>query len=152
MELGTPGSPPSGDVSDYAKFGLWHDCLYMGANEFDPIGNYDGVAFVSFSRADLYSGAPLTYALGWLPPASNAFAMVPSNNQGKGANAVQPGTPNYFVSESRTGFSFEVRTFTPGPNCGAGGMLSNPTNVIHASYSLASFGNEVPQPNTAPKL
>ncbi len=152
METGTPGSPPIGDDNDNARFGLWHDCLYLGVNEFDATGNYDGVAFASFSRADLYSGAPLTYALGWLPPASNAFAMVPSNNLGRGTNAAQPGTPNYFVSQSRTGSSFEVRTFTSGPNCGAGGTLSAPTNVSHASYSIATLGNAVPQPNTTNKL
>jgi hypothetical protein len=152
MDPGGPGSPPVGDVNDYAKFGLWHDCLYMGANEFDFFGNYDGVSFASFSRADLYSGAPLTYSLGWLPPAVNAFTMVPSNNQGKAPNAAQPGTPNYFVSESQTGFTFEVRSFTAGPNCGAGGTLSAPTNVSQASYSYANLGNEVPQPSTRKKL
>src|SRR5438128_304042 len=72
MDPGTPGSPPVGDINDYGKFGLWHDCLYMAANEFTPAGAYDGIAFASFSRTDLYSGAPLTYSLGYLSPASNA--------------------------------------------------------------------------------
>jgi hypothetical protein len=148
MDPGTPGSPPVGDLNDYVKVGLWHDCVYLAANEFNLAGNYDGVAFASLSRADLYSGAPLTFSLGWLPPASNAFTMVPSNNQGKGANAAQPGTPNYFVSESQSIFTFEVRSFTPGANCGAGGTLSAPTDVSQASYSFANLGNEVPQPNT----
>ena len=146
MDPGTPGSPPVGDFNDYAKLGLWHDCVYLAANEFTPTNAYDGVAFASLSRADLYSGAPLTFSLGWLPPASNAFTMIPSNNQGKGANAAQPGTPNYFVSESGSAFEFEVRTFTAGPNCGAGGTLSAPTNVSQAQYSFADLGNEVPQP------
>src|SRR5207237_10545516 len=112
----------------------------------------DGVAFASFSRADLYSGAALTFSLGWLPESSNAFTMIPSNNQGKGAKAAQPGTPNYFVSESGSAFEFEVRTFTAGPNCGAGGTLSAPTNVSQAQYSFANLGNEVPQPNTTRQL
>jgi hypothetical protein len=147
MDPGGAGLPPVGDLNDYDKFGLWHDCLYLGANEFTfPAGSYDGVSFASFSRSDLYSGAPLTFALGWLPPASNAFTLVPSNNQGKGANAVQPGTPNYFVSESGSAFAFEVRKFTAGTNCGGGGTLSAPTNVTQTSYSFASLGNEVPQP------
>ena len=146
MDPGTPGSPPVGDFNDYVKLGLWHDCLYLAANEFTPAGANDGVAFASLSRADLYSGAPLTFSLGSLPPASNAFTMIPSNNQGKGAKAAQPGTPNYFVSESGTAFAFEVRTFTAGPNCGAGGTLSAPTNVSQASYSFVNLGNEVPQP------
>ncbi len=152
MDPGTPGSPPVGDFNDYAKLGLWHDCLYLAANEFTPQNAYDGVAFASLSRADLYSGAALTFSLGWLQPATNAFTMIPSNNQGKGAKAAQPGTPNYFVSESGSAFEFEVRTFTAGPNCGAGGTLSAPTNVSQAQYSFTNLGNEVPQPNTTRKL
>ncbi|TMG82701.1 MAG: hypothetical protein E6H78_14180, partial [Betaproteobacteria bacterium] len=152
MDPGTPGSPPVGDFNDYVKLGLWHDCLYLAANEFTPLSAYDGVAFASLSRADLYSGAPLTFSLGWLPPSTNAFTMIPSNNQGKGAKAAQPGTPNYFVSESGSVFDFEVRTFKAGPNCGAGGTLSAPTNVSQAQYSFANLGDEVPQPNTTRKL
>jgi len=151
MDPGTPGSPPAGDINDYGKFGLWHDCLYMAANEFTPAGAYDGIAFASFSRADLYSGAPLTYSLGYLSPASNAFTLVPSNNQGRGTNAAQPGTPNYFVSESGTAYAFEVRKFTAGTNCGAGGTLSAATNVSQTSYTFQQ-GAIVPQPNTPKKL
>ncbi len=98
---GGTGQPVVGDLNDYGKFGLWHDCLYMGANLFrydqTHHGTYDGVLFGSFSRADLYSGSPLTFSLGRLPTTSNAFTLVPSNNQGTGANAAQPGTPNYFL-------------------------------------------------------
>ena len=151
MDPGTPGTPPVGVGHDYSKFGLWHDCLYMGANEFDAAGNYDGVSFASFSRADLYSGAALTYSLGWLGPASNAFTMVPSNNQGRGAKAAQPGTPNYFVSESQSTFVFEVRTFVAGPNCGAGGTLSASTSVSQQSYTVQQ-GAIVPEPGFRRKL
>jgi hypothetical protein len=152
MDPGGAGLPPVGDLNDYGKFGLWQDCLYMGANEFTfPAGSYDGVSFASFSRADMYSGAPLTYALGWLPPATNAFTLMPSNNLGKGANGVQPGTPNYFVSESGTAFAFEVRTFAAGANCGAGGTLSAATNVSQTAYTFRQ-GAVVPQPNTKKRL
>ena len=73
----------------------------MGANEFTnlPAGAYQGVSFASFSRADLYSGNPLTWALGFLAyPANQAFTMFPANSAGHGPTAVQPGTPAYFVS------------------------------------------------------
>ncbi len=137
---GGSGLPPVNDLNDYSKFGLWHDCLYMASNEFTyPAGTFDGIAFGSFSRSDMYSGAPLTYALGYLPVAGNEFGFIPSNNQGKGANAVQPGTPNYFVSESGSHLQFEVRKFTPGPNCGPGGTLSAPTIVSHAPYTFQQF-------------
>jgi hypothetical protein len=150
MDPGGAGLPPVGDLNDYSKVGLWHDCLYMGANEFAG-NNYDGVLFASFNRTDLYSGAPLRFSLGWLPPATNAFTIIPSNNQGKGANAAQPGTPNYYVSESGSSPSFEVRTFTAGANCGAGGVLSAATNVSQAAYTFQQ-GNMVPQPNTTNKI
>jgi hypothetical protein len=115
----------------------------MASNEYNfpsPAGVYDGVGFGSFSRSDMYSGAPLTYALGHLPVASNQFGFIPSNNQGAGASAVQPGTPNYFVSESGSHFQFEVRKFTPGPNCGPGGTLSAPTIVTHVPPGAYEHG------------
>jgi|KBSSwiStaDraftv2_1062776.scaffolds.fasta_scaffold00786_15 hypothetical protein len=153
MDPGTAGTPPAGYLNDYAKFGLWHDCLYMGANEFLGFGAYQGASFASFSRADMYSGAPLTYSLGFLAyPANSVFAMFPSNNNGKGANAAQPGTPNYFVMESLTSFAFQVRKFTAGPNCGAGGTLGAPTSVSQTSYGTTTYGSVVPQPNTTIKL
>jgi hypothetical protein len=151
MDPGGAGLPPVGDINDYGKFGLWHDCLYMAANAFTPSSAYDGVSFASFSRSDLYSGAPLTFSIGYLPPSSNAFTLIPGNNQGKGANAVQPGTPNYFVSESGVVEEFEVRKFSPGPNCGAGGTLGAPTIVSQAQYTFQQ-GAIVPQPNTSRKL
>jgi hypothetical protein len=152
MDPGTPGAPPVNDFNDYGKLGLWHDCLYYSSNEFNSSGNYDGVAFGSFSRADMYSGAPLTYALGYLPGVSPfPFTLMPANNQGTGASAAQPGTPEYFVSESGVSFNFEVRTFTAGANCGAGGVLSAPTNVSQAAYTFRQ-GAVVPQPNTTNTL
>ncbi len=152
MDPGGAGLPPVGELNDYPKFGLWHDCLYIGVNEFAaPSFNYDGVAFGSFSRSDMYNGLPLTYALGYLGPASNAFTLIPSNNQAKGTNAPLPGTPNYFVSESGSAFAFEVRKFAAGANCGGGGTLSAPVNVSQASYTFQS-GAIVPQPNTTHTL
>jgi hypothetical protein len=155
MDPGGAGFPPVGALNDYSKFGLWHDCLYMGANEFNIAANphlYLGVSVASFSRSDLYSGAQLTWALGFL--ATNninyfPFTLVPSHNQGKGANAAQPGTANYFVSESGTGFEFEVRKFTAGANCGSGN-ISAFTSVIQTDYSASysTFYDGVPQPNT----
>jgi len=155
LDPGTAGTPPLSDLNDYGKFGLWHDCLYMAANEFHFPGEaFDGVAFGSFSRANLYAGQPLTFALGYMNSSFNVFTMIPSNNLGSGANAVQAGTPNYFVSESFTAFAFEVRKFTAGANCGGGGTLSAATNVSQTSYpaSNAHFGAVVPQPNTTTKL
>jgi hypothetical protein len=153
QDPGGAGLPPAGAINDYPKFGVWHDCLYMSANEFTNLaggGTYAGVSFASLSRADLYSGNPLTWALGYMDATSNAFSLMPANSVGRGATAVQPGTPEWFVSESFTVFAFEVRKFTPGPNCGGGGTMSALTNVPQTAYNFsAGFGAVVPQPGTS---
>jgi len=156
MDPGGVGQPPVGALNDYPKFGAWHDCIYFSANEFTSLstgGTYAGVAFGSMSRADLYNGNPLTWALGYLGPASNAFSLQPSHSVGRGTTAVAPGTPAWFVSESGSVFAFEVRKFTSGPNCGGGGTLSALTNVPQSTYNFSSgFGSVVPQPGTGALL
>jgi IPT/TIG domain len=137
-DLGTAGTPPAGTLNDYGKFGLWTDCLYFAANGFSmPSGAFNGTEFASFSRSDLYAGATLHWAIGFLANTVDPFTMIPSNLDGSPAGSLPPtGTPNYFVSESNTDFAFEVRRFTAGPNCGAGGTLSTPTNVSQTSYAI----------------
>jgi hypothetical protein len=152
MDPGGPGLPPVGALNDYGKFGLWTDCLYMGANEFQmPGGSFTGTfighAVASFSRADLYSGAPLTWSLIFLSGGDKRFLPIPANMSGTRTQTLPPaGTPNYVVSQGPS--SFQVRTFTAGPNCGAGGTLAAPTNVSQAGYTVPP-GNVVPQPGTA---
>jgi hypothetical protein len=152
MDPGGAGLPPEGALNDYAKFGIWPDCLYMAANEFAfPTGAFVGTSYASISRADLYSGAALTWSLGFISDTSDPFSMIPSSVLGSGAGNLPPaGTPNYFVSELQTDFFFSVRKFTAGPNCGGGGNLGAPVNVSQASYSIP--GIDVRQPGTGTKL
>ena len=152
MDSGTGGQPPIGNFNDYGKFGIWHDCLYMAANEFEyPIANYTGTMFASLSKSDMYAGLPLTAAYGTLP-ASGPASMIPSHLAANSGGALPPaGTPNYFVSQSRSTFAFEVRKFTAGPNCGAGGSLSAPMYVSQTPYSIP-VGAIIPQPDTTRKL
>ena len=140
-------------LNDYAKFGIWNDCLYMAANEFDAPSPhpFKGTMFASFSRADMYAGAALSASIGFIADTSNPYTMIPSHLGGQAGAALPPGTPNYFVSQSLTVFSFEVRKFTAGPNCGAGGTLGTPVDVGHPSYALWS-DPVVPQPGTSIKL
>jgi hypothetical protein len=154
MDPGGAGFPPVGALNDYGKFGIWTDCLYGSFNEFDSLNNFAfiGTAIASFSKRDLYSGAPLTFALGFINNATDPFTMIPSNLRGRLANQRPPaGTPNYFVSESQTAFAFEVRKFTAGPNCGAGGSLGTATNVSQTAYTVPN-GAIVPQPGTTNML
>jgi hypothetical protein len=152
MDSGASGQPPVGYLNDYPKFGVWTDCLYMATNEFQmPAGTYRGVAFGSFNRADLFAGHPLTASnssIGFLAT-SNVFSMLPSNLLGTSTDSLPPaGSPNYFVSESQTAFSFDVRKFTPGAGCGAGGTLGSAVSVNQATYSVPGQ-NIVPQPPPA---
>ena len=154
MDPGGTGKPASGLLADYPKFGLWNDgCLYMATNEFDPTlpssQQYQGAAFASFNTADMYAGATLRSSLGFLSGSSNdAFTMIPSNALGVSAASMPPAnTPNYFVSESGTAFGFNVRKFTKGANCGAGGTMSAPVLVSQSSYAFNS-SEYVPQKGT----
>jgi len=153
MDTGGTGKPPAGTFNDYGKFGVWTDCLYMGANGFNAAtNNYSGAIFASFSKSDMYAGAPLTSSIGFIANTIDPFTLIPSNLLGTSAASLPPaGTPNYFVSESQTAFSFEVRKFTAGANCGAGGTLGAVTNVSQTSYTTPAQ-NSVPQPNTTNKI
>jgi hypothetical protein len=150
IDTGLTGQPPVGTLGDYPKFGVWTDCLYMGGNGFSQsTGRFVGPFFGSFSRSDMYSGSPLTGALGFISNRNDPFTMIPANFNGKTAASLPPsGTPEYIVSESNLAFAFEVRKFTAGTNCGGGGSLSAATNVTQASYTTPA-ANIVPQPPPA---
>ncbi|HWN98342.1 MAG TPA: C25 family cysteine peptidase [Blastocatellia bacterium] len=146
------GAVPANTAADYPKFGNWNDgCLYMGANMFGSnFAAFSGTLFASFNKSDMESGAALRSSVVFVNNTTDPFTPIPSNISGaKGPGNLPPaGTPNYFVSESQTAFAFEVRKFTPGANCGAGGTLGAPTNITQAAYGL-SLGNVVPQPPPA---
>ncbi|MEP6484526.1 MAG: hypothetical protein ABJB01_08750 [Rudaea sp.] len=162
MDTGTTGAPPTHTFTDYPKFGLWTDCLYMGANGFNnDSGSYAGPVFAAFDRTALFAGSPLTASnssVGFFSSGS-VFGMFPANLQGTSAGSKPPsGTAEYFVSESGTAFAFEVRKFQAGATaCGAGSTLSTPTIVSQASYGYpastnGSTTNIVAQPGVTRKL
>jgi hypothetical protein len=133
---------------DDARFGIWHDCLYMAANEVAAAAPqpFQGVLFASFSRADLYTSSPLHYAVGRIVNASDPYAMLPGNLTGQAAATIPPGTPNYYVAQSPTGRAgAEVHA---GPELRRGGILGAPVNVNLASTTTIQ-GAQVPQPGTA---
>ena len=158
MDPGGTGRPPVGDMNDYPKFGVWPDCLYMAANEFNtnPITPFDGVLYAAFSRSDLEAGRTLNWTLGFLPYSTySIFTMIPSTMLGASPGSLPPaGTPNYFVSESLTTFEFEVRTFSTSNNCSVGAFNVTPVLVSQAAYDYTFINNPsvVPQPGTATKL
>jgi Carboxypeptidase regulatory-like domain/Fibronectin type III domain/Domain of unknown function (DUF4214) len=146
-DTGSTGQPPVGTLNDYPKFGLWTDCLYYTANGFGNAASFNGVEFGSFSRTDMYSGAALTGAIGFIAGGTN-FALLPANLSAPAAGLPPPGTLEYFVAESATAFSWDVRKFTPGTHCGGGGSMGAAVNVTQPTYSVPGT-NIVPQPNDA---
>jgi hypothetical protein len=140
MDTGAVGAPPVGTLNDYPKFGVWTDCLYMGANGFNATTSaYAGAVFAAFNRTTLYAGQALTStnsSLGFLSGSSAPFSLFPANLLGTGSGSLPPaGTPEYFVAESGSAFAWEVRKFVQGANtCGSGSTLSAATNVNHASF------------------
>ena len=158
IDTGVGGLPPAGSLNDYPKFGIWTDCLYMSANLFlAPAFNFSGTLYGSLSKSDMYAGLPLTASFGTFGTApTDPFTLIPTHLNGTSSGALPPaGTPNYFVSESQTLFDYEVRKFTAGPNCGAGGTLSAASLVSQSAYTFPAIaGNTdiVPQPGTAQKL
>ncbi len=150
-DTGASGQPPVGTLDDYPKFGIWTDCLYFSANGFNSSGNYAGGEFGSFSRSDMYAGRALTGSLGFRASTNDYFTMIPSNLSAPGSNGVPPaGTPDYYVQESLSNYSFLVRKFTPGSNCSAG-TLGTAVSVSQASYTTPGQAI-VPQPGTSIKL
>ena len=158
IDTNAAGQPPTNTLGDYPHFGNWNDgCLYMAGNGFlGPAFSFNGAFFASYSKSAMTSGAALNAtnsAMGFLPTSTATFfGPIPSNISGaKGSVTSLPpaGTPNYFVAESFSVFAFEVRKFTPGANCGAGGTLGALTNVAQASYDFNSLGDVVPQPPPA---
>src|SRR6185295_14759594 len=100
----------------------------------------------------MYSGAPLTSALGFIAATNNPFALFPANLLGTSAASMPAaGTPEYFINQSNAALRFEVRKFTPGASCGGGGSMSGATNVSQTSYTRPS-GNLVAQPGTTNTL
>jgi hypothetical protein len=151
MDPGAAGQPPVGTLNDYPKFGLWTDCLYMTANGYDP-AHFIGTIFASLSRSDMYAGAALNWGLGFISNTTDPFTMIPSNILGTSAGSLPPsGRPNFFVSQSRLAFQFEVRKFTVPASCGGGGTLSAATNVSETSYTSPGL-TSIPQPGTTNKL
>jgi len=145
IDTGDSGAPPAGTLNDYDKFGLWSDCLYLGANGFDTNNYpppYTGAIFAAFSRAALYSGAALTSSnssIGFIAADANQnpYSLYPANLLGGAAGAMPPsGRSEFFAEESNDTLGFEVRKFQQGSSvCGAGSSLSSGTTVAETAYA-----------------
>jgi hypothetical protein len=148
---GGGSQPPAGAMGDYPKFGNWNDgCLYMSANEFTfPGGKFVGTLFGSFNKSDMENGQPLTSSIGFISDANTSYSMVPGNISGASFPESLPaaGTPNFYVAQSRSTYSFEVRKFTPGARCGGGGTMGPPILVSQAAWSGPE---DIQQPNANP--
>jgi hypothetical protein len=93
---------PGGSVTDYPKFGVWPDGLYMSANIFSTTGSqaYRNAQVWVFDRLGMEAGQPAQFISFALPQAISGltvFSLLPSN--AKTVAGLPPvGTPNYFAS------------------------------------------------------
>ncbi|MDP9327716.1 MAG: hypothetical protein M3P10_05890 [Actinomycetota bacterium] len=135
-------------LPDYPKMAIWPDGLYMTANMFDcrVSCSYREVRIWAFNRVDLEAGTfrGIVVDIG----SATYYSMLPSNLRGASPPA---GAPNYLVSESQSGFAFQVFKFhvdwaNPGSS-----TFTGPTTVSQTSYAFAQ-GDLVPQPGTTTKL
>jgi hypothetical protein len=140
-DTGAAGQPPPHTLSDYPRLGNWNDgCLYMSANEFNfPGGKYLGTMFASLNKSDMYNGLPLTSSIGFINDPNSSYTIIPSNISGaKSSDSLPaPGTPVYFVAQSRRSYSWEIRKFTPGTSpkiCGGGGSMGAPINIPQTQW------------------
>ncbi len=138
---------PTNTLNDYPKFGNWNDdCLYMGANGFLNASSFNGGILAGFTKSQMYAGGSVNWTLAYLSGNAN-FGYEPATMLGKGSSLPSASTHAYYVNESSTSNSFNVRTITAGA-CNAGGTVSAATAVSHATYSSVS-SNIVPQPPPA---
>jgi hypothetical protein len=164
MDTGAAGAPPVNTFADYGKFGLMTDCLYMGANGFNNAsGTFAGAIFAAFSRTAMFNGTALSSSnssLGYIADPT-LFGNFPANLNGTSAGSLPTSGTEYFVAESGTAFSFDVRKFQHGATaCGSGATLSAATNVSQATYGQPYISvagkystDMVPQPGAGkPKL
>src|SRR5204862_6199316 len=108
--------------------------------------------FASINKSDMYHRQPLTSSVGFINDPSDAFTLIPSHISGARAPESLPnaGTPNYFVSQARNSYSWDVRKFTPGTSpkiCGGGGSMGAAVKVAQAAWDGP---DEITQPNANP--
>src|SRR5436190_3436661 len=89
-------------LSDYPKFGVWPDGIYMSANNFASSGSqsFQNVQVWAFDRVAMEAGQPAGSIAAAVPRTVGGvtvFSLLPSN--ARTATGLPPaGTPNYFAS------------------------------------------------------
>jgi hypothetical protein len=137
-------------LPDYPKGGVWPDGLYLSANMFDCLDSACSLAIYEEARAyalnlqKLEAGLALASNDVQAADTSTAyFTLLPSNLRGSPPPA---NTPNYFVSEDRALFKWDVFKFHVDFAAPANSSLSGPTKVSQASYTNAASSVAQPAP------
>jgi len=118
---------------DYPKMGIWPDALYMTANMFQN-STYREVRGWAFNRADMEAGLPVRTVV-FDTNSTTYFSLLPSNMRTV-SGAPPAGRDNFFVAESQTAFGLQLFRFHADFS-GSGSSFTGPTNVAHASYTVA---------------
>ena len=135
------------DLTDYPKFGIWHDGYYMSYNRIRTGGMvYDGTGAAVFDRAAMVAGDPQARMILFLENSANdAYSTIPADCDG---DFPDPSTPEYFFFVKRNYLG--VREFHTN--------WSNPSNSTFGSYSRISVNpyldntESIPQKGTGSSL
>ncbi|HEX9116121.1 MAG TPA: hypothetical protein VGA61_08640 [Anaerolineae bacterium] len=146
-------------LNDYPKMAVWHDEIYLTANEFVNSAsgfNFAGVRLWAINRSQIEAGI-LNFQM--MDVGANVFTLLPANLHG----ALPPaGSPAFLAAEnfnSPNAFSYEVYTLRVdwrNPNLTT---LTGPIHVAQTAYAAPWTGsgstmntNIIPQPNVTTPL
>ncbi len=92
------------DITDYPKFGIWHDAYYMSYNRIRTGGMvYDGTGAAAFDRVAMISGDPQARMILFLQNSGeDAYSLVPADCSGAFPEAATPGY-FFFIQRSYLG-------------------------------------------------
>lgn len=87
----------AGGLSDYPKFGVWPDGIYMSANVFGygATSSYITPRVWAFNKLEMYDDAPSVDVVSFDPPAAE-FTLLPANARLQ-TGTPPTGSPNYFA-------------------------------------------------------
>ena len=157
MGSGGTGLPPAGYLNDHAKFGHWHDFKLVHVRQQRVQRQQLQRCFVCVIQPvpTWYSGAPPDPFAGFsrVPCVNQIFGMAyQATTRARGRTLSSRARGIISAYESLTTFAFNVRKFTPGANCGAGGThRCGDEREPDVVLLYTSMGAEVPQPNTTNK-
>jgi hypothetical protein len=139
---------PGTSLPDSPKLGVWPDAYYVTTNLFNATGsNYEGAHICALDRTSMLAGMAATQQCFTTGP--TYFGILPSDLDGP--TAPPSGSPNYLLGLGATDGTLAFWTFHVDWSTPANSVLSAPTIIATAPYSLPCGDTGlacVPQPGS----